>query len=236
MAYGWPQVIPLEAPNCVSTQQIVYLKVVNRLLLVVSPTHIELWSSSQHRVRLGKYKRDVDSIRKEGENLRAVWSPDTKLIAVLFSGAFFLDVWPNDKVGANKLSPHLGNGLTFSGTQGVDRTNHVNHVASRSSGVVHLEFSIMLRLLFVLFSDGNSFNVLSARKQILAVGTRKGTVELYDLADSASLIRSVALHDWGYSVEDTGPVNCIAWTPDDSALQLDGSQEGLQFGLSLAVA
>ncbi|KAL0428835.1 UNVERIFIED_CONTAM: hypothetical protein Sradi_0509500 [Sesamum radiatum] len=85
MAYGWPQVIPLEAPNCVSTQQIVYLKVVNRLLLVVSPTHVELWSSSQHRVRLGKYKRDGDSIRKEGENLRAVWSPDTKLIAVLVS-------------------------------------------------------------------------------------------------------------------------------------------------------
>ncbi|KAL2233865.1 RAB6A-GEF complex partner protein 1 [Sesamum indicum] len=332
MAYGWPQVIPLEAPNCVSTQQIVYLKVVNRLLLVVSPTNVELWSSSQHRVRLGKYKRDVDSIRKEGENLRAVWSPDTKLIAVLtsacylhifkvqiterkihiggkqptglflanislllseqvpfanhnltvsnficdnkhfliglsdgslyniswkgeFSGAFFLDVWPNDKIGANKLSPHLGNGLTFSGTQGVDRTNHVNHVASRSSGVVHLEFSIMLRLLFVLFSDGeliqcsvskkglrhaDSITVerrvasgdvvcasVASEQQILAVGTRKGTVELYDLADSASLIRSVALHDWGYSVEDTGPVNCIAWTPDDSAFAVGWKLRGL---------
>lgn len=39
----------------------------------------------QHRVRLGKYKRDVDSIQREGENLRAIWSPDTKLIAVLVS-------------------------------------------------------------------------------------------------------------------------------------------------------
>lgn len=39
----------------------------------------------QHRVRLGKYKRNSDSIQKEGENLRAVWSPDTKLIAVLVS-------------------------------------------------------------------------------------------------------------------------------------------------------
>ena len=47
MAYGWPQVIPLELPNCPSTQQIVYLKVFNSLLLVVAPTHIELWSSSQ---------------------------------------------------------------------------------------------------------------------------------------------------------------------------------------------
>lgn len=39
----------------------------------------------QHRVRLGKYKRDVDSIQREGENLQAIWSPDTKLIAVLVS-------------------------------------------------------------------------------------------------------------------------------------------------------
>lgn len=42
-------------------------------------------SGLQHRVRLGKYKRDVDSIQREGENLQAIWSPDTKLIAVLVS-------------------------------------------------------------------------------------------------------------------------------------------------------
>lgn len=47
MAYGWPQVIPMESGLCASSQQIVYLKIINRLLLVVSPTHLELWSSSQ---------------------------------------------------------------------------------------------------------------------------------------------------------------------------------------------
>lgn len=36
-------------------------------------------------MRLGKYKRDSDSLAKEGENLQAVWSPDAKLIAVLVS-------------------------------------------------------------------------------------------------------------------------------------------------------
>lgn len=46
----------------------------------------------QHRVRLGKYKRSSDSIQKEGENLRAVWSPDTKLIAVLVS-IHWLGLW-----------------------------------------------------------------------------------------------------------------------------------------------
>ena len=39
----------------------------------------------QHRVRLGKYKRDSDSLQREGENLQAVWSPDAKLIAILVS-------------------------------------------------------------------------------------------------------------------------------------------------------
>ncbi|KAG4939255.1 hypothetical protein JHK82_044980 [Glycine max] len=37
----------------------------------------------QHRVRLGKYKRDSDSSQREGENLQAAWSPDAKLIAIL---------------------------------------------------------------------------------------------------------------------------------------------------------
>lgn len=195
MAYGWPQVIPLEQGPCPSSQQIIYLKVINRLLLVVSPYHLELWSSSQvhsvcvcvcvmlcymqvcklwvfwviwvflcigyvemlviwdvflclwigvfwnwqfdvgvftflclerwvfvnvcycacfnfeyggfganywqgwpffivflfviavmqHKVRLGKYMRDSDSLQREGENLQAVWSPDGKLIAILVS-------------------------------------------------------------------------------------------------------------------------------------------------------
>ncbi|XP_057780587.1 uncharacterized protein LOC130999108 isoform X2 [Salvia miltiorrhiza] len=333
MAYGWPQVIPLELPNCPSTQQIVYLKVVNSLLLVVAPTHIELWSSSQHRVRLGKYKRDADSIQREGENLRAIWSPDTKLIAVLtssfylhifkvqmtekkiyvggkqptglflsnislvlseqvpfanenftvsnfvcdnkhmliglsdgslyniswkgeFCGAFFLDMLPNDGSGPNKLSNHFSNGPTARGVQiADDGPNHTNHVVSQTSGVVHLEFSITLRLLFVLFSDGELIQCSVSKRglkhaesvivekrfasgeavcasvapdqQILAVGTQKGAVELYDLADSASLIRSVSLHDWGYSVEDTGPVNCIAWTPDNSAFAVGWKLRGL---------
>ncbi|GKU88048.1 hypothetical protein SLEP1_g2358 [Rubroshorea leprosula] len=69
MAYGWPQVIPLEQGSCLSSQRIIYLKVISRLLLVVSPSHIELWSSSQHRVRLWKYMRDADSVQREGENL-----------------------------------------------------------------------------------------------------------------------------------------------------------------------
>lgn len=144
------------------------------------------------------------------------------LIIIQFCGAFFLDVSLSNTTFASKLSHDLGNGIASSGTQVVDGSNHV---VSQTRAIVQLEFSITLRLLFVLFSDGEliqcsvskrglkhtesviverivaSSEVVCAsvapEQQILAAGTRKGTVELYDLADSASLIRSVSLHDWG---------------------------------------
>ncbi|KAK7295112.1 hypothetical protein RJT34_18016 [Clitoria ternatea] len=327
MAYGWPQVIPLEQGVCPSAQRIVYLKVINRLLLVVSPTHFELWSSSQHRVRLGKYKRDSDSLRREGENLQAVWSPDTKLIAILTS-SFFLHIfkvqlsdkrihtggrqpsalclatislllteqvpfaakdlsvsnivcdnrhmllglsdgtlysisWKGEFYGAFQFDPHppasfddsqilhsLDNGLPPKSLSKVLMSNHV-----RKPGITQLEHCLPLRLLFVLYSDGQlvlcsmskkglkQVDCIKAEKrlacddavcasvaleqQILAVGTRRGAVELYDLAESASLIREVSLYDWGYSMDDTGPVNCIAWTPDNSAFAVGWKLRGL---------
>ncbi|URD86257.1 RIC1 [Musa troglodytarum] len=172
MAFGWPQVIPLESTAAAATSsspsfdRIVYLKVINRHLLVVSPTHLELWSSSQHKVRLGKYVRDADSVERHGENLQAIWSPDTKSIAVL----------------------------------------------------------------------------------ILAVGCSRGVVELYDLAENATHLRTISLYDWGYStipmetlgkfrsrvscekmysMEDTGPVTCISWTPDNCAFAVGWKFRGL---------
>ncbi|XP_059651371.1 uncharacterized protein LOC132298981 [Cornus florida] len=329
IAYGWPQVIPLESGLCPASQQIIYLKVINRLLLVVAPSHFELWSSSQHKVRLGKYKRDSDSIQREGENLQAVWSPDTKLVAILtssfylhifkiqftgkriqiggkqpsglflatislllneqvpfaskdlaisniicdnkhmlvglsdgslynvswkgeFFGAFELDFHPQDNIEGAKLSLSLDNGLASAGAQGVFKPDHY---LSQRSAVIQLEFSLPLRLLFVLFSDGQLVLCTTSKKglkqaesikaekklgsgdavcasvaseqQIIAVGTRRGVVELYDLAESVSLIRSVSLYDWGYSMDDTGAVSCIAWTPDNSAFAVGWKLRGL---------
>lgn len=322
----------MESGLCPSSQQIVYLKVINRLLLVVSPTHLELWSSSQHRVRLGKYKRNSDSIQKEGENLRAVWSPDTKLIAVLTSSfylhilkiqfterkiqiggkqptglflasitlllneqvpfanrdltmsnvvcdnkhmvvglsdgslyniswkgefcgaldAFDLDVQSRDGSGVPKLANSSENGLASGGSLSSSKFSH--HLL-KNSAVIHLEFTLPLRLLVVLFSDGQlvlcsvskrglkQMDSIKAEKklgsgdavcaavasdqQLLAVGTRRGVVELYDIAESASLMRSVSLCDWGYSVEDTGAVSCVAWTPDNSAFAVGWKLRGL---------
>ncbi|PSS24272.1 RAB6A-GEF complex partner protein [Actinidia chinensis var. chinensis] len=329
MAYGWPQVIPLESGLCPTSEQIIYLRVTNRLLLVVAPSHLEIWSSSQHKVRLGKYKRDLDSIQREGENVQAVWSPECKLIAVLtscsylhifkvhftekriliggkqpsglflatislllnepvpfsntvsatsnivcdskhllvglsdgslyniswkgeFYGAFGLNFLGHNGNEATKLSYSQNNGLASAGVQGASMPSHY---LSQRSAIMQLEFSLPLRLLIVIFLDGQlvlcsvskkglkqaesieaekwlgSGDVACAsvatEQQILAVGTRRGVVELYDLAESASLIRSVSLYDWGYSMEDTGVVNCIAWTPDNSAFAVGWKLRGL---------
>ncbi|KAM5574389.1 guanine nucleotide exchange factor subunit RIC1 [Rosa sericea] len=329
MAYGWPQVIPLEQGLCPSSQKIIYFKVINGLLLVVSPSHLELWSSSQHKVRLGKYMRDADSLQTQGENLQAVWSPDAKLIAVLTS-SFFLHLfkvqfsekkiqlggkqpsglflatispllseqvpfadkditvsnivsdskymllglsdgslysisWKGEFYGTYELDPvprdgcevipsshSLDNGVA---SKGVPGTIPANNCVPRKSAIIQLELCFPLRLLFVLYSDGQLVSCSISKKglkhpesikaekrlgagdavctsvaseqQILAVGTKRGVVELYDFAESASLIRSVSLYDWGYSMEDTGPVSCIAWTPDNSAFAVGWKLRGL---------
>lgn len=44
-------------------------------------------------MRLGKHKRDSDSIQREGENVQAVWSPDAKLIAVLVSVGYLVSTF-----------------------------------------------------------------------------------------------------------------------------------------------
>ncbi|XP_050203918.1 uncharacterized protein LOC126653956 [Mercurialis annua] len=329
MAYGWPQVIPLEPGLCASSQQIIYLRVNNHLLLVVSPSHFELWSCSQHKVRLGKYKRDAASVEREGENLQAVWSPDAKLIAILTS-SFFLHIFKvqfsekRTQIGGKQPSslffanislllseqvPFAKKGLTvsnivsdnkymllglstgslysiswkgeFCGSFEPDHYPHEssemgvlphslvngpssgqsagdfvsNHNIGRRSAITQLEYCFSLRLLFVLYSDGQLVSCSVSKKglkqpesikaekklgcgdavctsvasdqQILAVGTKGGVVELYDLAESASLIRTVSLKDWGYSVDSTGSVSCIAWAPDNSAFAVGWKLRGL---------
>jgi WD40 repeat protein len=65
------------------------------------------------------------------------------------------------------------------------------------------------------------------RAEVLAVGSQRATVELFDLSQPAAYLRTISLFDWGYSVEDTGPVSCIRWTPDNSAFAVGWCQRGL---------
>ncbi|GFZ06806.1 quinoprotein amine dehydrogenase, beta chain-like [Actinidia rufa] len=139
-----------------------------------------------------------------------------------FYGAFGLNFLKHNGNEATKLSYSRDNGLASEGVKGASIPSHY---LSQRSAIMQLEFSLPLRLLFVIFLDGQlalcsvskkglkqaesieaekwleSGDVacasVAAEQQILAVGTRRGVVELYDLAESASLIRSVSLYDWG---------------------------------------
>ncbi|KAI4364719.1 hypothetical protein MLD38_020774 [Melastoma candidum] len=325
MTYGWPQVIPLDQPPSDPDGRVVYFKVINRLFLVVSSAHLELWSSSQHKVRLGKYRRDAESLEREGENMCAVWSPDSKLIAVLTS-SFYLHIFKFQfsekklQIGGKQPSglsfatislllseqvPFAEKNLAvsnivadnknvllglsdgslyciswkgeFYGTFGLEPIHHhsreisssvhsssngtaidpetSNNNSIKKSAIIWLELCLAMKVLLVLYYDGTlllcsmskkglrqveSFKAeyyigsgdavctsIAVDQQILAVGTRRGTVDLYDLGATASLIRSVSLYDWGYSMDDTGPVSCIAWTPENSAFAVGWKHRGL---------
>ena len=139
---------------------------------------------------------------------------------VQFYGAFKLDS-AREGIEINSLPHSLENGVS----KGHSETLILKQNASRSSAIVQLELCLPLRLLFVLFSDGQLLSCsiskkglkqseyikperklgagdavcasAAAEQQILAVGTKRGVVELYDLAESGLLIRAVSLYDWG---------------------------------------
>lgn len=330
MSYGWPQVLPLESGIWPAPQHILHLRIINGFLLVVSPSHLEIWSSGQHRVRLGKYLRDPGSIQEEGQNLQAIWSSDAKTIAVItsshffhiykvassekqlrfggkeFSGLSLVDIkhisskkapfagenvtisnfvsdnkhillglsngflhlltWNGQFMGHSYLLQDpvsvqgdissLDNGsLVHSGLTSENSRNHFEKNVASYPSISYLELSLALRLLVVVFGDGRvllcSTNkkglrqmdgikaerwlglsdavcaAVGSEQEILAVGSKKGTVDLFDIADGASLLRTVSLYDWGYSVEDTGGVNCITWTPDNCAFAVGWKLRGL---------
>ncbi|KAJ0054468.1 hypothetical protein Pint_00467 [Pistacia integerrima] len=139
-----------------------------------------------------------------------------------FCGAFELNHFPDDSSTVTPLQNSLSNGLASAETSGAFVPDLK---VSRRCAIVQLELCFPMRLLLVLYSDGKLMSCSISKKglkqpefikvekelgsgdavcasvaseqQILAVGTRRGIVELYDLAESASLIRSVSLYDWG---------------------------------------
>uniref|UniRef100_A0A7I4D4R9 RIC1 C-terminal alpha solenoid region domain-containing protein n=1 Tax=Physcomitrium patens TaxID=3218 RepID=A0A7I4D4R9_PHYPA len=128
-------------------------------------------------------------------------------------------------------------------------------IPKRTSGLFQLLVSAELRLLVAIFTEGTValcnvsgkgskqgteitperwigvFDAVCASiahdQQYLAVGTKRGSVELFNLADSASYLRTISLVDWGYAVEDTGPVSQVIWTPDNRAFAVGWKNRGL---------
>lgn len=139
-----------------------------------------------------------------------------------FCGAFEFDPHPHDSVEGSQVPLSLGNGLS---PKGHSKVLMSNNSIPRKSAIVQLELCLPSRFLFILYSDGllvscsiskkglKQVDSIKAEKrlasgdavcasvapeqQIIAVGTRRGIVELYDLGESASLVRTVSLYDWG---------------------------------------
>lgn len=139
-----------------------------------------------------------------------------------FCGTFELHGHPLDRSEVSEPLHSLDNGSSASeGPLSVSTSSH----NSNSFSIVQLELSLPLRLLVVVFCDGlvalcsiskkglkqiDSINAekwlgtgdavcasVASDQRILAVGCRRGVVELYELAESASLLRTVSLYDWG---------------------------------------
>lgn len=170
-----------------------------------------------------------------------------------FSGTFMLTC--NQHTSDNLSGPLHPVVNVPSSCQGDTREPATSYSCVKSSAIVHLELSSQLRLLVALYSDGQvalcsiskkglkqTDSIIAERwlniedavcasvasdQQVLAIGCGRGVVELYDLVDNASHLRTVSLYDWGYFMEDTGPVTCIAWTPDNCAFAVGWKFRGL---------
>lgn len=149
-----------------------------------------------------------------------------------FCGALVLDEQPNRNREAREVPHHAGNGTA---SEVLKSTDH----PSKKSAIVHLELSLPLRQLVVLYSDGRLLQCsvskrgfkqadsirsekpfgpgdsvcisIASEQQILAVGTRRGFVELYDMTESVSLIRAVSLYDWGYAKTKSINASLTSW-------------------------
>ncbi|CAI7744404.1 unnamed protein product, partial [Closterium sp. NIES-53] len=349
----------------------VHLEISGGLLIVVHLSCIQLWTSGQHRVKLGEFVRDDKSLLEDGGNLHAIWNEAVETLAVLTAGSVlhFYDVRTTPKplrlvspdsppsllalkFRSSTRVPLFGDNVSINGmvadedhillglstgrlhlvswrgqlrgtadlwrkhsrevvgpmyvpeANGLPSTPHsprssplapsssypyptsppapsaappstpngrssggadaagagaggvgAGGVGGAGGGVAQMVYSPALRLIAVVLVDGRvvlcstgerglrpvedvtpekwvgvvdaATVAVGERQQLLAVGSRRGTVELFDLARSSAHLRTVSLFDWGYSLEDTGVVACICWSPDNLAFAVGWKLRGL---------
>ncbi|KAJ7539613.1 hypothetical protein O6H91_11G101500 [Diphasiastrum complanatum] len=315
MAYGWPKFLPIATTPSLCSQPVVYLKIYNGLLLLITSTQIQVWSASQNKVRLGIHVREVASLQKYGENIQATSghslhffeiAPSSKqlhfygeestplslvhvnelfikeiplqdsnskitlcgdnlnIILGLPDGRLTMVSWVGEFLGepsalqdiCSALLPgsvgHISSGSLLRSPLG---SNSYSHDYPQNVGYAQMELSAALHLLVLLLLDGRVLQCsikqnalgqvqdiaaskwlgvydavctsMAHEQKLLGIGTKRGTVELFNLVDGSSLLRTISLFDWGYSLEDTGPVSSISWTPDYAAFSVGWKYRGL---------
>jgi hypothetical protein len=82
ISFGWPKVLAALEPGT-TQEEVVHIAVDQDFFVLVSTSRIQLWTGGQHRVKLGTYTRDADSIKADGLNRKAFWSTSKRSLAVL---------------------------------------------------------------------------------------------------------------------------------------------------------
>ena len=82
IAYGWPKVLAALEPGT-KQEEVVYLTIDQEYFVIVSTSRIQVWTGGQHRVILGTYTREEESIKADGLNRKAFWSSGKRNLAVL---------------------------------------------------------------------------------------------------------------------------------------------------------
>ena len=84
VAYGWPKVLAALEPGT-KQEEVVCLAIDQEYFVIVSTSRIQVWTGGQHRVILGTYMREEESIKADGLNRKAFWSSGKRNLAVLVS-------------------------------------------------------------------------------------------------------------------------------------------------------
>ena len=82
ISYGWPKVLAALEPGS-HQEDVVYIAIDQDYFVLVSTSRIQVWTGGQHRVKLGTFTREEESIRADGLNRKAFWSSAKRNLAIL---------------------------------------------------------------------------------------------------------------------------------------------------------
>lgn len=81
--YSWPKAF---AADHTCRGEYFYVHSDHQYVIAVSSASIQVWTGGQHRIRLGSYTKDADSLSCDGVNIAAHWCPQKNCLTVLVSG------------------------------------------------------------------------------------------------------------------------------------------------------
>lgn len=88
VAFGFPKALKTGLGGSPDDGEAIYASNVTAdFVIVVFSSAVQVWSGSQHRVKLGEVLRTKEQLEEEGPNVRAHWCPQKRVLAVAVSVA-----------------------------------------------------------------------------------------------------------------------------------------------------